>query len=1048
MATSKKVVLKPALTARVVCDQGHALTGLFVIFKLQAPAGESGDAKLARVVEATPHPGDPPAEPVATGDAKKDAAAKKTYKADKKAYDDALAKYDKSEDKTTPPDPADQYVLGIVDDKGFLQPVHSSYNPWFDIATGRDPDTYKLTVGESYHVCGLRHPSPALARALTRYLNRAQTEDDKQHRFDTWGTLTRVIKVDGETVGDGVQSVMKLSEKVDDFVPRGSDRYGGWLLYRDMPHQACAPLAEPVRKVQEDLTKLRYPVGDAHIPFTPSSYDASKNTGGFTGQVQAALARMQEHVQAGQAFVLANKAEAHAGKNWVYVLGEPFDAVKHAAAKWTPLPAGYDIGVADEHTAARIAHWVDHGLRKPSEILVESTVGGSIWMLERGIIALDAWSVFAEAFGVQYGVKAGSSLRSVLVGAWPGAILNSVHKTGLAVDLSGGAQRIPSKSWPIRYEAHWSKNERSVAQKLAAADKEIAAAQAQVTKKQELETQLAAETDPKKRSTLSKTLAGKTYAEADARLTKAKAARERLLADDDDGKFNWTQRWRLYGHSDLDVFGNRDAAISSFHQKISKLAGLPVPGIEPAVSPGKPRGDLWQRFSKRFAGVGGAATEAWLDSVLAPYHGYAQQLITMPAADLIAAYFRSSVVQWNANAYEGDGGSAGKLYRPTDGDAEFPAAAWAKSWVNLTAIAYPCQLERIGPHGGAVRDQTWIKGPTDPKVAPVWRSMSEYFVVNDDESVDIVVLLTDMTASNAAAPQNKQADTDVPVRRGDKDIDTYKPSEIDGDFFKQWRLEVKNGLDATLFWSRAKNASKVAKGAELGIVLAVGEAGKGIVNKAADLVGGKFAAKHFIVVRHGALAQLGLEVEKPVKGDALAAALRKALEAFIEQTAAAKREAEKKAADEAAAADPSVPKPRKTKTELAAEKKAAEAAARKLVDDWTVVVQPVFLHTPDPAITPFMGDDKVLLPPGSDAAHLEWWHYQHRSATPSWGELLEECGYSQVVMGAPKAGGKAADGLPVHRGLGYAPKGDLDSHPGGFNDGPVENRDQFTPKGS
>ncbi len=1045
---SKKVVLKPALTARVVCDQGHSLSGLFVIFKLQAPAGDSADAKLARVVEASPNPGDPPTEPTPTGDSKADAAAKKAYKEAKKEWDAAKAKYDKAEDKTTPPDPADRFVLGIVDEKGFLQPVHANYNPWLDIATDRDPDTYKLTVGEKYLVCGLRHPSPAVARALTRYLNKSPTEEDKARRFDTWGTLTREVEVTGETVGDGVQPVMKLSEKADDFVPRGSDRYGGWVLYRDMPHQACASLAEPVRKVQEDLTKLRYPVGEAHQPFTPSSYEAKAQTGGFTGQVQAALARMQEHVQAGQAFVLAHKDEAHAGKHWVYVLGEPFDALEHAAKKWTPLPDNYDIGVCDGQTAARIAHWVDHGLRKPSEILVESTVGGSIWMLERGIIALDAWSVFAEAFGVQYGVKAGSSLRSVLVGAWPGAILNSVHKTGLAVDLSGGAQRIPSSRWPIRYEAHWRKNEKDVAKKLAAFDRDIAAAEEALRKKAELETQLAAEVDAKKKAALTKTLASKTYTEADEKLSKAKAGRERLLADDNDGKFNWTQRWRLYGHSDLDVFGGTDAAVARFHQNISKLAGLPMPGDAAAVSPATPRGELWNRFSKRFAGVGGAAMEAWLDRVLAPYHGYAQQLLTMPATTLLDSYFRRSVVQWVPNAYEGDGGSAGKRYAPTDGDAEFPAAAWAKSWVNLSAIAYPCQLERIGPHSMQVRDQTWIKGPDNPKVAPVWRSMADYMTVNDDESVDIVVLISDMTASSTAAPQNKQANTDVPVRRGDKDIATYKPSQIDGDYFKQWRLEVKSGLDASLFFGKAKTSSKVARGAELAIVLAVGESGKAIVNKAADLIGGKFAAKHFVVVRAGSLVQLGIALGAPTRGDALAPALRKALEAFIEASIAAKKAAEEKAAQEAAAVDPSQPKPRKTKAQITAEKKAAEEAARKLVEDWTVVVQPVFLKTPDPALTPFMAGDKVLLPPGSDAAHLEWWHYQHRSATPSWGELLEECGYSQVVMGAAKAGSNDANGLPVHRGLGYAPKGDLDSHPGGFNDGPVENRDQFTPAGS
>jgi hypothetical protein len=622
--------------------------------------------------------------------------------------------------------------------------------------------------------------------------------------------------------------------------------------------------------------------------------------------------------------------------------------------------------------------------------------------------------------------------------------MNSVHKTGLAVDLSGGAQRIPSTRWPIRYEAHWRKSD-----KWAEADKEIAAAEEAVRKKAELEAQLAAEVDAKKRAALTKTLGGKTYTQADERLTKAKAAKEKLVADESDGKFNWKQRWRLYGHSELDVFGSEAAAIAKFQQNIAKLAGLPLPGSDAAaVSPINPRGELWQRFSKRFGGVGGAATEAWLDRVLAPYHGYAQQLLTMPAATLIKDYFRRSVVQWNPNAYEGDGGSAGKIYRPTDGDAEFPAAAWAKSWVNLSAIAYPLQLERIGPHTSDIRDQTWIKGPTNPDVAPVWRSMSDYFVVNDDESVDIVVLLSDMAASSTAAPQNKQANTDVPVRRGDKEIAKYKPNQIDGDFFKQWRLEVKSGLDASLFWSRSKSASKVAKGPELAIVLAVGDAGKTLVTKAADLIGGKFAAKNFIVVRAGSLVQLGIAAGTATRGDALAPALRKALEAFIEASIAAKKAAEEKAAQEAAAADPNQPKPRKTKAQISAEKKAADEAARKLVEDWTVVVQPVFLMTPDPAVTPFMADDQVLLPPGSDAAHLEWWHYQHRSATPSWGELLEECGYSQVVMETSKAGSSDANGLPVHRGLGYDRKKHLNGHPGGFNEGPVENRDQFTPAGS
>jgi hypothetical protein len=1043
MASKKKVVLKPALTARVVCDQGHALTGLFVIFKLRPPA-EGADDELARVVEASPHPGNPPAVPEPTGDKQKDKEADKAYKEQKKEYDAALKKYEAAEDKTIPPDPSDLFVLGIVDGKGFLQPVHANYNPWYDVATGRDPDTYKLAVGEKYDVCALRHPSPAIARALTRHLNKQATADDKKHRFDTWGTLTRIVTIEGEPFGDGVQPVLKLSEKPEDFVPQGHARYGKWVLYRDMPHQGCVPLAEPARKVQEDLSKLRYPIGSHGKPYDPLPYNSGDNSGGFSGQVQAAVARLQEHIQAGEAFVLAAKDEAHAGNHWVYVLGKSFNPIEHEDKIWKRLPEGFALGVVDEVTADRIAHWVQHGLRKPSEILLQSTLDWSIWMLERGVIALDGWSIFAEAFGVRYGVKPGSSLRSVLVGAWPGAILNSVHKTGLAVDLSGGAQRIPSTRWPIRYEAHWRKNERDAKLQLARAEKQLEAARKLVEQKRALEQAALAEPNEVKRKAIEKTLAGKTYATADAELDRAQTRHARVLADDDDSKFFWKQRWRLYGHSDLDVFGARDAAIARLKQQLAKLSGLPVPDpAVPASTPAQPRGELWKTFSKRFSGVGGADTEAWLDRTLAPFVAFAEQLLALSASDLVDHYFRDSVIQWTPNYYEGDGGSAGKRYGPNDGDNEFGPVPWAKSWANLSAIAYPCQLERIGPHTSSIRDQAWVLGPTDPDAAPVWRAMADYFIAGDDESKDIVYMLSDLTATTVAAPQHKQANTDVPVRRDGELVVTYKPKEIDGELVKQWRLEVRK-LDKSLY-PGGKGHSKVARGAEVAVLLAAGDKGKPIVQSVIDLLSGVFGAKHFVVVRAGELAKL--EVGKPGTGKQLAAALGDAQERFIAAaTALAKQQAEKQALEQAAQTAGGQKPKKKTRAELQAEKKAAVEAARKLEDDWTVVLQPVFVHKPDPALIPFVAADQVLLPPGSEAAHLEWWHYQHRSATPSWGELLEECGYSQVVMGTAQAGSKDADGLPVHRGLGYSAK-DLSSHPGGFNEGPVENRDAFTPRG-
>jgi hypothetical protein len=315
----KEAIIPPALTMQVVCSKGHKLSGLFVIFKLIPPKGDSKTEKLAHVLEATPHPGEAPKAPIATGDKKKDTAANNAYKKRKTAYDDAFKKYEAAVDKETPPDPADQFVLGIVDEKGYLQPVHAHYNPWYDIATDRDPDAYKLAVGEKYRACFLRHPSPAVARALTRYLNEETAADDEKYRFDTWGELTREVAVQALAGTGGDHVAFKLSEDAEDYVPKGSDTYGKWMLYRDMPHAACETVAPHVEQVQKDIAMLRYPVGNPESPFKPKG-------DGFDGQVQAAVARLQEHVNEGKSFVLTHKDKAHGGKEaWSYVLGTPFE---------------------------------------------------------------------------------------------------------------------------------------------------------------------------------------------------------------------------------------------------------------------------------------------------------------------------------------------------------------------------------------------------------------------------------------------------------------------------------------------------------------------------------------------------------------------------------------------------------------------------------------------------------------------------------------------------------------------------------------------------
>jgi hypothetical protein len=1069
MASSKKPKLvPPALTVKVACTAGHKLSGLFVIFKLVPPEGESKAQKLARILEATPHPGDPPLEPTAlTEEQKKDPAAKAAYKTAKteydkakKAWDDAKALHDAALDKETPPDPGDQFVTGIVNHKGYLIPVHTAYNPWYDVVTtpGRDPDAYKLVEGEKYEVCALRHPSPVVARALARHLNKKPESGDAKYGFGSWGTLTRVITIKATSTGGEV--LLELSENAADYVPQGGARYGNWTIYRAMPHRYCSALTPHVEKLSRDLGLLRYPIGSHGAPYDPLAFTANaeaekKEEGGFDRQAQAAAARFQENVNEGKAFALSHKDLAHGGKDWAFVLGKPFDATTMPAAKWSALShATFMLGLVDAETTSRIEHWITHGLRKPGETLLPSVLGYGIWMLERGELALSSWSSLAEIFGCQYGVKPGSSLRPLRVFAWDGAINNSVHKTGLAVDLFGGADRKPNKNWPIRYEAHWAKND-------AKAKREIAAAEAELTK---------AKTTLEK-----KTTAGDAAGIAAAKeaVAKAELKLSRAQGDDADSKFYWTIKWRVYGHSDFDVFNaaKKDSEVARLKSAIAAWAGLPdpaVPVVEGAPAPaGPPRGKLWKTFkTTKLAGVEGPDVEAWLDDRLKPFVEYAKKLLAQTPASLIDEYFRHEVVQFIPNPYESDGGTSTRKYLPTQGDAEYPAAAWAKSWVNLSALGYPCQMERIGPHTLDFRDQVWVRGKDHKKAQSKAWAMSGFFTVTSDEDSDFVLMLSDITASEANAPQLKHRDTDIPVMRGGTAIATYKPADLDGPHFNAWKKAALE-LDASLRPRAGKKGggSDDAGGAQIALVLSATDKGKEKVKAAVTMLRNQFGSKSFVVMKAGDLAKVDVPINTIVTGTALAEKLDKAIVDFEAQaTANAKKKAEeaaakqaeekaaqdKAAADAAAAGKPPPKPPVKTRKQIADEKKAAEAAAaaeaKKLVTDWTVVIQPIFVEVPDAAKITFLPDDSVVLPPGSDGGHLEWWHYQHRSAGPTWGDVLQECGYSLPTMTVPLDGNAGPDGLPVHLGLGYT-KEETASSPGAFNEGPVENRDPVMPPG-
>ena len=1012
------------------------------------------------------------------------------YEKKKKKYDEDLAEYE-NWPLVDPPDPADRFVLGFVDHHGFLQPVHDDSNPWFEMGTletrnkklvevdRRNPHSYKLAVGEKVQVCGVRHPSPDYARALAAYLDSEGTKDDARYTFSVvdgeevaWTSYLRDVTV--EKVGE--QPAIKLSESPADFFPRGSARYGSWLLYREMPHGGCADVPEKVKALMLDLGKMRYPCGREDKPYLQRKKSEARKTWEqcaddlvFDGQVQACVARLQEHVRDGEKVDGAPVAhafqvdEAAYGKGeWSYLIGGAVtarDAVLAREGDSLRRPSELRTkGMVDVETGHLIAHWLAERLRKPGHILLPTAEGGEsgalvetyLYLLPNGAISVDVWDGLVRVFGCKYGIRGGSSLRSVNAGVWPGAINNSVHKTGLAMDMAGGATRHSTARWPIRFEAHWEPGGSSY-KKLCA---ERSAARKTIERRKELEAR-AGKLDAKEQAELTR-LAG-TAAE-EQRLVEMVDAE--LAKDEADGKLYWTQRWRVYGHSVLDVFDALDTSAQALREALGAFLGVVVTSdaCEPAV-----RGKLWQRIKDaHFAAVDADVCGHWIDLAIAPHVERLESLLLATPEALRADLFRKQVVQFTPNAYEGDGGTSGKRYDPTTSDGDFPGASFpAKSWVNISSLAQRVGMLRIGPHSSDYRDQSFVRGPNDPRAAPRFYPFAPYFKITNADEGDVATMLQDIAAVDA--PQLKQRAFGIVVMRDQATVAELEPSAIDGPFVKGW-------ADAMRPVITAKGTPVTSPGgAAVAFVFSASDAAVAKLGAAADELG-HFGSKSFLVTHVGPDTGLDLGDERVLKGSELKTKLKKASEDFR----TAKVTAEKKARDEAEAAaaqkvedDAAKAKkalpPSELAKKIAAAKKAAvtkleqdaKKAKKKDVRDWTVELTPVFLR--DGAVPrdaggkivsgkiPFLPADRVKLPVHSDAGHLEWWHFQHVSAKGEWGSILEQTGYSRQVMGTPKGGiNDRAD--PVHRGLGYSEK-DLTSHPGETSDAAVENADAYTPPG-
>lgn len=748
-----------------------------------------------------------------------------------------------------------------------------------------------------------------------------------------------------------------------------------------------------------------------------------------------------------------------------------------------PVPRLEQGGVIGPFTDVQIDKWLANQWTKPGEHLV--TIGFDpppgirvpryeVLMLARGAFAVNAWGSLNKALGGFYGICSGHSYRTLTAEGGGGAIKNSIHKTGLAIDLTGARQRTTKPNWPVRFEAEFRRVRQKVtlpqleakqAEKQAALDAAIKAREDDRKNAADAATKAATELDAlvkpskiqlnkaKAKLTAAETAHAnidKKHASAIERATReletakanVEAMKEAIRHDSDRLPNRWSMRFRLYSHSAADVFNpnfaQRAAARAALKPAIAEWAGIPWP--LPADRPENGGIDgAFARFVRQtyLPGIPREKTDPWFAEQFTPAYAFAKKLLDLPDDEIVNQFFRESITQWRVNFYERDGGSdMTRSWKAHEGNEDFPAWPTAKSWINLSAIGHGCRMHRIPPHSMDCRDKLTFASDKS-KYPPMAFPMSSYlkFEASKAEQGDIVAAIEDIAASAAEAPELAHKDFVIQFgyprnKKLELDVEAL-PKEIDALFFKEWRRTLA-GLPSPGTVLHPPGTRTVYKPLGAAVSLELNPDRQTGLADAYALFGTTCGARRFHILEAGSLLATEFARGAVLTG----AALRKAAEDAVARLAAL-RTAERQKAEAEAKAEAD---------RIAAEKEAAKKAGKKYkptpkkeipkppppkVEDWSLLIQPVFAlgNDPKPKLL-FLPGHSVLLPARENAAHLEWWHYQHNSVKQAgtWKELLKECGFSATVMGVPMEGATDPSGEPVHMGLGYSDS-ELNSHP-------------------
>lgn len=711
-------------------------------------------------------------------------------------------------------------------------------------------------------------------------------------------------------------------------------------------------------------------------------------------------------------------------------------------------------GVVDVRTAAVMAHWLADrpdgaGLARPFRRPGDFADGaGSLtdkllvavitrkpgadgnwceWVVPDLAVRLELLRHLVVALGCPYGIAVNHTFREISSPGGKGKAECSIHKTGRSVDFAmvGAASRDildyrePIGAWPIRYEGDWVETDqlkqrcKSLKHRLDKLSNEIGRTEKQIRALGKPPAQ------PERRRQLSELL--RALEEKEKPLIEENKVAQADFDDSkkrtDERKLGHRLRWRLFGHSTWDVAAEADprAALAR------RLGVTDRPGPASTAPGGESEYGLVDRLAATLAAfIGTTTADPWLIGAKQLARTVVDELLALPPnlLDEERGIFRAVIGQWIYNPLtpSGKGGDdqpiAAKSDSPKSRDylnqnrrepAQVPGEmtrseagekVWtslAKTWLNITRLAWFCGLHRIGPQMQHIR----APDPDDDGEEPP----TTVYAVGQHAGTIAGLLKRLEGAGGRRAAQVIKVSREIPPEDGiatptEKEIH-LRLDDIALEFMASWCNSVSKGAAV----------ARSAPGFSATIELAPREEGKkrrAAIHAFFDRT--EFASRSFFRLPTSGIQTLaGVKLPDVATGAEWGKLLS---ENGPERTI------------------PSTQKGR---------------------EDWCIVLQPVFQKNPPARLedVAFLAEDFVEMPAPGVGRALEWWHYETREANETnWSDMLASIGYSRDYLVAPREPPREDVPFGPHgRGLGFIPGGGrpgIDRRRGGAFPGEVD----------